>query len=170
MQYKYDNYASIQYRDIMGPSGSFIKQKGHQTHPWWYRDVKLTFAFFSKRITLMPVDASSRLGIFWRYAQTHTSHRCCRRFTWYISAQTSTAMACSTLAEHTDTQHCQSPPVSPSINLGSYSPSVNHAQSLFASILSTVLFNVLDMSGEASITMIDRTSETVWHTKPSFIV
>ncbi len=27
MQYKYDNYASIQYRDIMGPSGSFIKQR-----------------------------------------------------------------------------------------------------------------------------------------------
>lgn len=51
----------------------------------------------------MLVEASSRLGMLCKYAHTHTSQRCCRRFTWYISAQTSTAIACNTLAKHADT-------------------------------------------------------------------
>lgn len=68
----------------------------------------------------MLVEASSRLGMLCKYAHTHTSQRCCRRFTWYISAQTSTAIACNTLAKHADThihnrtqkRVCQSSPAS----------------------------------------------------------
>lgn len=65
-----------------------------------------TFALRRSRTTLIPVDDSSLLGMLCRYAQTHTSHRCWSRFTWYISAQTNTAMACSTLAGQTERQHC----------------------------------------------------------------
>lgn len=88
--------------------------------------VEPTFALFSSRITLMLVEASSRLGMLCKYAHTHTSQRCCRRFTWYISAQTSTAIACSTLAKHTDTHThtdvCQS-------SLASLFSTINHPDS-----------------------------------------
>lgn len=83
----------------------------------------------------MLVDASSRLGMLCKYAHTHTSQRCCRRFTWYISAQTSTAIACNTLAKHTDTHThkrtsaCQSCPASlfsPINHSGSCQTPVSH--------------------------------------------